>query len=133
MPKYTARMIVPITATNLDPVKQDLKVGQGRIAQVSVTWTPGSMWENCFRVLYEGGQIIPSEGAGFCRGDGYPDVWNEHIILDKSHPTLNLEAWNEENDYEQDLLLSIVILPLEPDPMKPIRDLVALFKKVMGL
>lgn len=108
-------------------------MSQGRIAQVSVTWTPGSQWENPLRILYEGGQIIPSEGAGFCRGDGYPDTWAEHIILNKSHPTLNIEAWNEENEYEQDVLISIVILPVEPDPFKPIRDLVTLFKKVMGL
>lgn len=133
MPKYTAKLTVPATATNLAPVKHDLKVSQGRIAQVSVTWTPGSQWENCFRALYEAGQIIPSEGAGFCRGNGAPDVWTEHIILDKPHPTLNLEAWNENNDFEQDVLLSIVILPVGPDPMKPIRDLIAMLRKVMGL
>lgn len=133
MPKYTAKLIVPVSATNLAPVTEDLKVSQGRIAQVSVTWTQGSHWENPLRILYEGGQIIPSEGGGFCRGDGYPDTWAEHIILDKSHPTLNIEAWNEENDYEQDVLISIVVLPVEPDAMKPIRDLIALFKKVMGL
>lgn len=108
-------------------------MSQGRIAQISVTWTPGSQWENCLRILYEGGQIIPSEGGGFCRGNGVPDVWTEHILLQKSHPTLNIEAWNEENDYEHDALVSIVVLPVEPDPFKPIRDLVAIFRKVMGL
>ena len=112
---------------------EDLNVGQGRIAQVSVTWTPGSQWLNRFRILYEGGQIIPSEGSGQCRGDGYTDTWPENIILDKPHPTLNLEAWNEGNDFEHDVLVSIVILPVEPDPFQPIRDLVALFKRVVGL
>ena len=133
MPKYTAKLTVPAAATNRAPITADLKVSQGRITQVSVTWTPGSQWENCFRALYEGGQIIPSEGGGFCRGDGVSDVWAEHIILDKSHPTLNLEAWNEDNEYEQDALISIVVLPVEPDMIQPIRDLIAIFRKVMGL
>lgn len=100
---------------------------------MSVTWTPGSQWQNCFRALYEGGQIIPSEGSGFCRGNGVSDVWEEHLILSKSHPTLNLEAWNENNLYEHDVLVSIVILPLEPDRLKPIHDLTALLRKVIGL
>lgn len=126
-------LTVPASATILDPIKADLSVSQGRIAQVSVTWTPGSQWENCFRALYEGGQIIPSEGSGFCRGNGRPDVWEEHIILNKSHPTLNLEAWNENNQYEQDVLVSVVILPLEPDAMKPIRDLISILKRLLGL
>ena len=133
MPKYTAKMIVPVAATNLEPVAADLKVSQGIISQVTVTWTPGSQWLNCFRVLYEGGQIIPSEGGGFCRGDGVPDTWPEYILLEKSHPTLNLEAWNETNEYEQECLISIVVLPTPPDPMAPIRDLIAILKRLIGL
>lgn len=132
-PKYTAKLTVPVGKTMLDPLTHNLNVSQGVISQVTVTWSPGSQWLNCLRILYEGGQIIPSEGAGFCRGDGYPDTFPEHIILDKSHPTLNLEAWNEGNDYEHEVLLSIIMLPEEPDPFKPIRDLVTLFKKVVGL
>ena len=133
MPKYTARIIVPASTTQSDPETVNLKVSQGRIAQVSVAWTPGSEWLNCFRALSEGAQIIPSEGGGFCRGNGYPDVWPEHIMLRKSHPTLNLEAWSEGNNYEQEVLISIVVLPEAPDLMKPVRDLVAIFKKVMRL
>lgn len=133
MPKYTAKITVPSTATMKDPETVNLGVSQGRIAQVSVTWTPGSEWLNCFRALHEGAQIIPSEGGGFCRGNGFPDTWEEHIILDKPHPTLNLEAWNEGNNYEHDVLISIVVLPVEPDPFKPVRDLVAIFKRVVGL
>lgn len=133
MPKYTAKLTVPADTTKAEPITADLGVSQGRISQVSVTWTPGSEWLNVFRALYEGAQIIPSEGGGLCRGAGTPDVWVEHIILDKSHPTLVLEAWNEGNDYEQDVLISIVVLPIEPDMMKPIRDLIAILKRLMGL
>lgn len=132
-PNYTAKMTVPTTATNLDPITQDLDISQGRIARVSITWSPGSQWLNCFRALYEGGQIIPSEGAGFCRGNGLPDAWDEYIILDKPHPTLNLEAWNDGNEYEQDCLISVVVLPVEPDMMKPVRDLIDILRKVMGI
>uniref|UniRef100_A0A6M3XXY6 Uncharacterized protein n=1 Tax=viral metagenome TaxID=1070528 RepID=A0A6M3XXY6_9ZZZZ len=109
---------------------ENLNVGQGRIAQVAVTWSSGSQWLNCLTISYEGGQIIPSEGGGQCRGDGYPDVFPEHIIIDVPHPVLNLMAWNETNDYEQDVLVSIVILPIEPDPVGPIRELVDLFKRL---
>lgn len=133
MPKYVAKITVPAAKTSLDPVTEDLKVGQGRIAQVSVTWTPGSQWLNCLVVKYEGGQIIPSEGGGQCRGDGYVDTWPEHIILDKPHPILNCVAWNEGNDYEQDVLVDIIILPVEPDPMKPVKDMVNLLKRLIGL
>ena len=133
MPKYTAKLTVPADRTSRDPVTEDLKVGQGRIAQVTVTWTPGSQWENCLIVKYEGGQIIPSEGGGQCRGDGYPDTWPEHIILDRPHPVLNIEAWNEGNDYEQDVLVDISVLPGEPDPFRPVRDLVALLRRLIGI
>lgn len=133
MPKYSAKLTVPAATTSRNPVTEDLDVGQGRIAQVTVTWTPGSEWLNALVVKYEGSQIIPSEGGGQCRGDGVPDTWPEHIVLDKSHPTLNLEAWNEGNDYEQDVLVDIIVLPVEPDPRGPIRDLVEMLKKVIGL
>ncbi|MCK4960689.1 MAG: hypothetical protein KAT00_14855 [Planctomycetes bacterium] len=130
MPKYTAKLTVPAANDRTDPITEDLKVGQGRIAQVTVTWTPGSQWLNGLVIMEEGGQIIPSEGGGECRGDGYPDTWPEHIILDKPHPKLNLVAWSDGNDFEQDVLVSIVILPVEPDPVGPIRELVDLFKRL---
>lgn len=133
MPKYTAKLTVPAAKTSRDPVTAKLKVSQGRIAQVSVTWSRGSQWLNCLVVKYEGSQIIPSEGGGQCRGDGYPDTWPENIILDKSHPTLNIEAWNETNDYEQDVLVSIIVLPVEPDPVTPVRELVSIFKRLIGV
>lgn len=133
MPKYTAKLTVPIDCTSLNPVTENLKVSQGIISQVTVTWTPGSQWLLCFVAKYEGGQIIPSEGGGQIRGDGYPDTWPEHIVLDKPHPVLNLEAWNDGNDYEQDVLVDIIVLPVEPDPMKPIRDLVRLLRRLIGL
>lgn len=133
MPKYTAKMTCPTTASHEERTTEKLKVSQGRIAQVTVTWTPGSQWLNCLVVKYEGGQIIPSEGGGQCRGDGYPDTWPEHIILDKPHPVLNLEAWNDGNDFEQEVLVNVVVLPVEPDPLKPIRDFIDIFKKVIGL
>ena len=133
MPKYTAMLTVPADTTSRDPVTENLKVSQGRIAQVSVTWSEGSELLNCLIVKYEGGQIIPSEGGGQIRGNGIPQTWPEHIVLDKSHPVLNLEAWNEGNDYEQDVYVSIVVLPVEPDPLKPVRDLVALLRRLIGV
>ena len=133
MPKYSTKLVVPADRTSRDPVKFDLQVSQGRIAQVTVTWSVGSWWMNALIIKYEGGQIIPSEGGGQCRGDGYPDTWPEHIILDKPHPTLNIEAWNEGNDYEHEALVDIVMLPVMPDTGKPIRDLVNLFRRFLGL
>jgi len=133
MPKYTAKLVVPASTTVADPITADLKVSQGRISQVSVTWTPGSQWLNPLRIMEEGGQIIPSEGGGYCRGNGEPDVWEEHIILEKPHPVLVLEAWNEGNDYEHDVLVSIVVLPIAPDAMKPVRDLIEILKRLIGL
>lgn len=133
MPKYSTKIVVPASRTSRNPVTFDLDVSQGRIAQVSVTWSNGSWWMNALVIKYEGGQIIPSEGGGQCRGDGYPDTWPEHIILDKPHPTLNIEAWNEGNDYEHEALVDVVMLPVEPDPFGPIRDLVNLFRRFLGI
>lgn len=133
MPKYSAKLVVPADTTSRDPVTFDLDVSQGRIAQVTVTWSMGSWWMNPLVIKYEGGQIIPSEGGGQCRGDGYPDTWPEHIILDKAHPTLNIEAWNEGNDYEHEVLVDIIILPYEKEPLGPVRELVEIFKRVTGL
>ena len=133
MPKYTARLTVPPERDSQNPVTADLKVGQGRISQVSVTWTPGSQWLNALVVKYEGGQIIPSEGGGQCRGDGEPETWPEHIILDTPHPVLNVEAWNEGNDHEHEVLFSVVMLPVEADPVRPIQDMVNLLKRLFRI
>lgn len=133
MPKYSAKLVVPADRTSRNPVTFDLDVSQGRIAQVTVTWSTGSWWLNGLVIKYEGGQIIPSEGGGACRGDGYPDTWPEHIILDKPHPTLNIEAWNEGNDYEHEVLVDIIMLPYEKEPLGPVRELVEIFKRVTGL
>ena len=133
MPKYSAKLVVPADRTSRNPVTFDLDVSQGRIAQVTVTWSTGSWWLNGLVIKYEGGQIIPSEGGGACRGDGYPDTWPEHIILDKPHPPLNIEAWNEGNDYEHEVLVDIIMLPYEKEPLGPVRELVEIFKRVTGL
>lgn len=130
MPKYTVKVVVPAANDKLDPVEEKLKISQGRISQVSVTWTPGSQWLHGLVILYEGGQIIPSEGGGQCRGDGEPDVWTEHIDMDKPHPELVIRAWNEGNDYEHDALVSVVVLPIPPDPVGPIRDLINIVKRL---
>lgn len=132
MPKYTAKLIVPVANDKLNPIKQNLEIGQGIISRVSVTWTPGSQWLNGFRALYEGGQIIPSEGSGEIRGDGFPDTWDEYIIIDKPHPILNLEAWNDGNDYEHDVLINIVVMPLETLETKATKRLTESFDKVFG-
>jgi len=97
---------------------------------VSVTWTDGSQWWNSLVILYEGGQIIPSEGGGSCRGDGTPDIWTEHIDIDTPHPELVIRAWNDGNSYEHDALVSVVVLPIPPDPVGPIQDLIKLFKRL---
>jgi len=133
VPKYSAKLTVPAARTSLNPVTEDLKVGQGIISQVSVTWTPGSQWLNALVVKYEGGQIIPSEGGGQCRGDGVPDTWPEHILLSKSHPVLNVEAWNDGNDYEHDVLVDIVVLPVAPDVAGPVRSLVSQLRRMIGV
>lgn len=133
MPKYSTRIVCPTSATFNERTEKKMKVEQGRIAQVTVTWTPGSQWYNCLVIKYEGGQIIPAEGSEPIRGDGYPDTWPEHIILDKPHPELVIEVWNEGNSYEHDALVDIVVLPVAPDPMGPIRDLIAIFRRLLGI
>ena len=133
MPKYTAKLTVPTDRTSLNPVTEDLEVGQGQIAQVTVTWTPGSQWLNALIIRYEGGQIIPSEGGGQCRGDGYPDTWPEYIILDKSHPVLNLEAWNEGNDFEHEVSISIVILPTITGLEARVQREMEKFRRMVGI
>lgn len=133
MPKYTTRVVCPTSATFNQRTEKRLAVSQGRIAQVSVTWTPGSQWYNCLVIKYEGGQIIPAEGSEPIKGDGYPDTWPEHIVLDKPHPELVVEVWNTGNSYEHDALVDIVVLPVPPDPLQPIRDFIAILKRLMGL
>ena len=133
VPKYTKTLTCPTTATHANRATTDLEVAQGKISQVTVTWTPGSQWLNALVIMYEGAQIIPAEGAGECRGDGYPDIWPEHIILDKTHPKLNLEVWNDGNDYEHEAKVDIIILPYEPEPLKPVTSLVKTLKRMLGL
>lgn len=133
MPKYTAKLVVPVAKDIKDPVTAKLKVGQGVISQVSVTWTPGSQWLNALVVKYEGGQIIPSTGGGQCIGNGYTDTWPEHILLDKPHPELEIMAWNAGNDYEHDVLISIVILPIAPDVASPVKNLVKVLRGALGI
>jgi len=132
MPKYNASLTCPTSASHAKRTTTKLKVSQGVISQVSVTWSFGSNFLNALVVKYEGGQIIPSEGGGQCRGNGTPDAWPEYIELDRAHPTLNIEVWNDGNDEEQDVLLSIVVLPKEPSWVTPIREFVEVFRKLTG-
>jgi len=122
----------PTTASHKSRTETKLKVSQGVISQVSVTWSFGSNFLNALVVKYEGGQIIPSEGGGQCRGNGTPDSWPEYIELDRVHPQLDIEIWNDGNDEEQDVLLSIVVLPREPSWVTPIREFVEVFRRLTG-
>ena len=132
MPKYNASLTCPTTASHKSRTETKLKVSQGVISQVSVTWSPGSNFLNALIVKFEGGQIIPSEGGGECRGNGDPDAWPEYIVLDRAHPQLDIEIWNDGNDEEQDVLLSIVVLPIEPSWVTPIREFVEMFRRLTG-
>jgi len=132
MPKYNKRITCPTSASHKTRTTTKLKVSQGVISQVAVTWSFGSNFLNALVVRYEGGQIIPSEGGGQCRGNGDPDSWPEYIVLDKPHPQLDVEIWNDGNDEEQDVLLSIVVLPEEPSWVTPIREFVEMFRRLTG-
>jgi len=133
MPKYNLKIDCPITASHKDRVITELKVSQGVISQVSVTWSFGSNFLNALVVRYEGGQIIPSEGGGECRGNGDPDTWPEYIELDRTHPKLDIEIWNDGNTYAQDVLLSIVILPRMPAWAKAITEVADALRIFLGL
>jgi len=131
MPKYNLKIECPTTASHQDRVSTELSVSQGVISQVSVTWSFGSQFLNALVVNFEGAQIIPSAGGGECRGNGDPDSWTEYIELDGSHPKVTVEVWNDGNDEEQEVLFSVVVLPAEPSWVKPIREFVELFRKLI--
>ena len=132
MPKYNASLTCPTTASHKDRTTTKLKVHQGVISQVSVTWSFGSNFLNALVVKFEGGQIIPSEGGGECRGNGTAETWPEYIVLDRPHPEIDIEVWNDGNEHEQDVLLSIVVLPEEPSWITPIREFVSMFRQLIG-
>jgi len=131
MPKYNLKIECPTTASHQERVSTELKISQGVISRVSVTWSFGSQFLNALVVRYEGGQIIPSEGGGECRGNGDIDSWTEYIELDGSHPKVTVEVWNDGNSEEQEVLFSVVILPKEPSWVTPIREFVELFRKLI--
>lgn len=132
MPKYNVSLTCLTTASHSERITERIKVSQGVISQVSVTWSFGSNFLNALIVKYEGGQIIPSEGGGEERGNGSPSTWPEYIELDRPHPELDVEIWNDGNDEEQDVLLSIVVLPKEPPWVTPIREFVTMFRRLIG-
>lgn len=132
MPKYNLKVTCPTTASHKDRTTDKLRVTMGVISQVSVTWSFGSNFLNALVVKYQGAQVIPSEGGGECRGNGDPDAWPEYIELDTPHPELEIEVWNEGNDNEQEVLLSIVVLPSEPSWITPIREFVDIFRRLTG-
>lgn len=133
MPAYNLKLTCPVSATHAERTTSTIQAQQGIISQVSVTWSFGSNLLNALVVKSEGGQIIPSEGSGEVRGNGTPVTWPEYIELKKPHPDLTIEVWNEGNDYEQDVFISIVILPAMPDWAKAISDFVDRISRVMGL
>lgn len=127
------KITCPTSATHAKRTRTKLKVSQGVISQVSVTWSFGSNFLNALIVKYEGGQIIPSEGGGECRGNGNPETWPEYIELDKAHPEIIVEIWNDSNTHEQEVLLSIVVLPKYPPWTKAINDVAIVLRTVLGL
>ena len=133
MPKYNLKVTCPTTSSHSKRTETKLKVKQGIISQVSVTWSFGSNFLNALIVKYEGGQIIPSEGGGECRGNGDPETWPEYIELDRAHPEITVEIWNDGNEHEQEVLLSIVVLPKVPEWAKAINDLAYMLRTVLGL
>ena len=133
MPKYNLKIACTTTATHAKRTTTKLKVSQGVISQVSVTWSFGSNFLNALVVRYEGGQIIPSEGGGECRGNGDPETWPEYLELDKTHPELEIDVWNDGNAYAQDVLVSIVVLPKVPAWAKAITEVADALRIFLGL
>lgn len=132
MPKYNLKIVCPVSSSHKDRTTQELKISQGIISQVAVTWSHGSQFLSALVVRYDGAQIIPAEGGGECRGNGDIDAWPEYIEIDVSHPKVTVEVWNEGNDNEQEVLFSIVVLPAEPSWITPIREFVDMFRRLIG-
>jgi len=133
MPKYSKNLTCPTSSSHAKRTETKLKVSQGVITQVRVTWSFGSNFLNALVVTHNGAQIIPSLGGGECRGNGHPDPWPEYILLEESHPELVIQVWNDGNEHEQDVLIDIVILPEMPAWAEPIRKLADMLELVLGL
>jgi len=116
------------------PVKDELELTVGILTRVEVFTRPGQAGTLRVRVMDELTQVAPSRAPQYIAGNGEAHVWTGRYALKKRQRQLQVWAWNTSTLYAHGCHIGLTVQePEEADPFTAVRDLIAVFKRLLGV
>lgn len=108
---FQAALTIPANTAATVPVTQLLGIGYGIITRVLVRPRPGHHALAHMLIKYHEHQIAPSTENMDFHGDTFPIDYDEHLEIFQPPFELKLVGWNDDDTYEHEFDVFIVILP----------------------
>jgi len=131
---FEVEISVPANTAEKDAQETDLELHVGMLTRVEVFTRPGQKETLRLRILDELTIVAPSRRPGFFSGNGETHVWTGRYQLKKREKQLQVQAWNTSTSKVHGCKIGLTVQePDEYDPWSTVRDLVTIFKRMLGV
>ncbi len=128
---YDFAVTIPAGTKENNPVEQTLKLTQGIIHRVEVSFPPGCHGLAFLRLLHEGSQKWPTNPSEAFNADGYTVPIDDYFPLDTAPYSLKAIGWSPDATYDHTITVRVGILSKET--LVPGAALSPLFTKLLAL
>lgn len=110
---YEWAITVPPNTPEQNAIRQDVTLTVGVVRKVEVQFPTGCAGLVHARIHRQGVQVWPSNPGGEFASDGYIISFDEKYILDDEPLGFTLEVWNEDQTYEHQVRIRMLLDTLE--------------------
>ena len=125
---------IPANTLESAPTLETLKLSAGVITNISVKFPAGCHGLVHIRLRHEEAQIYPVPRGEWVTGDGETVPAEYHYDLGKASKELEFVGHSEGTSYAHVVTVRVTVLPAAiATPYQVLTDLVAIFKRMLGL
>lgn len=130
---YRYSMVVPADTPSNNPFSREIKLEPGIIHYVNVKFPPGCHQLVYFAIFQGANKQFPTNPSEWLRGDGEEIIFREHAVNKRGFHWY-LKGYSPGTLFEHLITVRIGILPEEDvTPLSLIKDLVSIFKRMLGM
>lgn len=134
MPDYNFTLTVPANTSKDAPVEIEMKLMKGVIASGILQFPAGCHGMVHITICDGRGQLYPANAEDTYHGDDIIIPLTARHVLDMAPYKLIMRGWSPNTSYDHTIQFALAVLSEEEaSPYKALLDLVAIFKRLLGL
>ncbi len=102
---YEFSLTIPADTPESEPVSVDAALVAGTIEHVEVQFWAGHRGNVHVRILEQEHQVWPTNVGDWLTSEAYTISFDEHYVLVDRPYTLLIEGWNEDTDYDHQIIV----------------------------